>query len=138
MEHGATFGEVLRAAGYRTLISGKWHQKNLPTTRGFNRYYGLADGCCNFFNPGLKAREGEGPPGRKGKSRVRRWAIEDKVIMGYTNPDKKFYTTDAFTNYALERLEEYKDEEKPFLLYLPYTAPHYPSGLARRHRQVSW
>ena len=126
MEHGATFGEVLRAAGYRTLISGKWHQKNLPTTRGFNRYYGLADGCCNFFNPGLKAREGEGPPGRKGKSRVRRWAIEDKVIMGYTNPDKKFYTTDAFTNYALERLEEYKDEEKPFLLYLPYTAPHYP------------
>lgn len=126
MEHGATFAEVLRAAGYRTLISGKWHQQSLPTTRGFDRYFGLADGCCNFFNPGLKAREGEGPPGRKGKNRVRRWAIEDKTIMGYTNPDKKFYTTDAFTDYALERLDEYQDEDKPFLLYLPYTAPHYP------------
>ena len=46
--------------------------------------------------------------------------------MGYTNPDKDFYTTDAFTTYAIERLEEYKGEDKPFLLYLPYTAPHYP------------
>ena len=126
MEHGATFGEVLRPIGYRTLISGKWHQKPLPTTRGFDRYYGLADGCSNFFNPGLKARPGEGPPGRKGKTRVRRWAIEDKVIMGYTSPDKKFYHTDAFTSYAIDRLDEYKNEDKPFVLYLPYTAPHYP------------
>ena len=126
MEYGATFGEVLRTVDYRTLISGKWHQKNLPTERGFDRYYGLADGCCNFFNPGLEAREGEGPPGRKGKTRVRRWAIEDKVIMGYTNPDKDFYTTDAFTDYAMDRLDEYRDEDKPFMLYLPYTAPHYP------------
>ncbi|MEC9054769.1 MAG: sulfatase-like hydrolase/transferase, partial [Verrucomicrobiota bacterium] len=69
---------------------------------------------------------GEGPPGRKGKTRVRRWAIEDKVIMGYTSPDKKFYHTDAFTSYAIDRLDEYKDEDKPFILYLPYTAPHYP------------
>ena len=126
MEHGATFGEVLRTVGYRTLIAGKWHQTPLPTTRGFDRYYGLADGCSNFFNPGLKARPGEGPPGRKGQTRVRRWAIEDNVIMGYTSPDKKFYHTDAFTNYAIDRLDEYKGGDKPFLLYLPYTAPHYP------------
>lgn len=126
MEHGATFGEVLRPIGYRTLISGKWHQTPLPTTRGFDRYYGLADGCSNFFNPGIKARPGEGLPGRKGKTRTRRWAIEDKVIMGYTSPDKKFYHTDAFTSYAIDRLDEYKGEEKPFVLYLPYTAPHYP------------
>ena len=37
MEHGATFGEVLRTVGYRTLIAGKWHQTPLPTTRGFDR-----------------------------------------------------------------------------------------------------
>ncbi|MDG1325354.1 MAG: arylsulfatase, partial [Opitutales bacterium] len=125
MEHGATFGEVLRPIGYRTLISGKWHQVPIPTTRGFDRYYGLADGCSNFFNPGVKARPGEGLPGRK-RTSLRRWAIEDKVIMGYTSPDKKFYHTDAFTNYAIDRLDEYKNEDKPFVLYLPYTAPHYP------------
>ncbi len=126
MEHGATFAEVLRPAGYRTICSGKWHQVPLPTERGFDRYYGLADGASNFFNPGTNAREGEGKPGRKFQNKKRRWAIEDKVIMGYTDPDPKFYHTDAFTHYAIERLEEYKDEEKPFVLYLPYTAPHYP------------
>ena len=126
MEYGATFGEVMGAHGYRTICSGKWHQIPLPTERGFDRYYGLADGCSNFFNPGLKARDGEGPPGRKGQNRVRRWAIEDKVIMGYTDPDPNFYHTDNFTNYAIDRLEEYKTENKPFVLYLPYTAPHYP------------
>lgn len=125
LEHGATLAEVLGPAGYRTIISGKWHQKPLPTTRGFDRYYGLADGCSNFFNPGTEARPGEGKPGRK-HGGLRRWAIEDQVIMGYTDPDPKFYHTDAFTNYAIERLEEYKDEDKPFLLYMAYTAPHYP------------
>ena len=54
-------------------MAGKWHAPKLPTDRGFDRYFGLADGCCNFFNPGLEARTGEGAPGRKGKSRVRRW-----------------------------------------------------------------
>ena len=126
MERGATIGEVLGAAGYRTICSGKWHQRPLPTTRGFDRYFGLADGCCNFWNPGTTARPGEPAPGRKGKTRVRRWAIEGKAIAGYVPKDKNFYTTDAFADYAVARLDEYKDEPKPFLLYLPFTAPHYP------------
>lgn len=125
MEHGATFGELLRSAGYRTIISGKWHQVPLPTTRGFDRYQGLADGACNFWNPGTTAVPGEPQPGRK-KETPRRWAIEGKAIMGFVPKDKNFYTTDVFTDYAVDRLEEYKDEEKPFLLYVPYTAPHYP------------
>jgi len=125
MEYGVTFAEILRPAGYRTIISGKWHQQPLPTTRGFDRYYGLADGCCNYWNPGIKARPGEGKPGRK-RAEPRRWAIEGEAIMGYTPEDKNFYTTDAFADYAIARLEEYKNESKPFLLYLPQTAPHYP------------
>jgi len=125
MENGATFGEVLRQAGYRTLISGKWHQNPLPTSRGFDRYFGLADGCCNYWNPGTRARPGEPAPGRK-RATPRRWAIEDKAIMGYVPEDKNFYTTDAFVQYAIERLDEYGREDKPILLYLPFTAPHYP------------
>lgn len=46
--------------------------------------------------------------------------------MGYVPEDKDFYHTDAFTNYAVDRLEEYKDVDQPFVLYLAYTAPHYP------------
>jgi len=67
----------------------------------------------------------EPKPGRKRKS-PRRWAIEGKAIMGYVPKDKNFYTTDAFTDYSIDRLEEYRNENKPFLLYMPYTAPHYP------------
>ena len=136
MVNCVTLGELLKGAGYRTLMSGKWHALELPVQRGFDRYYGLADGCCNFFNPGLR-RPGEPEPGRKPHpgawpedkrlfKDARRWAIEDKEYIPYSPPDKDFYTTDAFTDYALDRLDEYEGEDRPWFLYLAYTAPHYP------------
>lgn len=117
-----TFGERMREAGYRTLMVGKWHAGQTPYLRGFDRYYGLTDGCCNFWNPG-HARPGEPEPAKK---RVRRWAIDDEQFQPFTPESKDFYTTDAFTDHAVEYLETYKDEDKPFLLYVAYTAPHYP------------
>ncbi|MBI1369385.1 MAG: sulfatase-like hydrolase/transferase [Planctomycetes bacterium] len=119
---GPTFGEMLREQGYRTLMSGKWHAGETPFERGFDRYYGLCDGCCNYWNPG-HARPGEPEPAKK---KVRRWAIDDKEFTPYTPEDKNFYTTDAFTDYAIKYLDEYQHEDKPFILYLAYTAPHYP------------
>ena len=117
-----TFGERMREAGYRTLMTGKWHAGQTPYQRGFDRYYGLTDGCCNFWNPG-HARDDEPTPARK---RVRRWAIDDKEYTPYTPADPDFYTTDAFTNHAIAYLDEYQHDDKPFLLYVAYTAPHYP------------
>lgn len=117
-----TFGERMRELGYRTLMSGKWHAGETPYQRGFDRYYGLTDGCCNFWNPG-HARPGEPEPAKK---RVRRWANDSERFLPFTPPDTSFYTTDVFTDYAVRYLEEYRDEQKPFLLYLAYTAPHYP------------
>ncbi|MGB2823883.1 MAG: arylsulfatase [Phycisphaerae bacterium] len=122
--HCVTIAEALKRCGYRTLMTGKWHQNNIPVRRGFDRYFGLADGCCNFWNPG-KQREGEPPPGRKW-ARWRRWAIDDKEYTPYTPEKKDFYTTDAFTDYAVKYLDEYGKEDKPFFLYIAYTAPHYP------------
>lgn len=46
MQGGATIAEVLRAAGYRTLMAGKWHAAQLPVERGFDRYFGLCDGAA--------------------------------------------------------------------------------------------
>jgi len=127
MKTGATFAEILRPIGYRTLMTGKWHQTPMPTDHGFDRYYGLVDGCSNFWNPGTKARPGEGKPGRKKGRGARHWGIEETLYKeGYVPEDKSFYTTDAFTDYAVARLEEYKDEDKPFVMYVAYTAPHYP------------
>jgi len=126
--NAVTIGEVLQSAGYRTMWSGKHHGLENPYTRGFDRYYGLKDGACNYFNPG-EQRPGEGVPARKGQpgnKTKRAWCIDSIMYRPYTPEAKDFYTTDYFTNYAVGWLEEYKDEEKPFFLYLAYTAPHDP------------
>ncbi|MBN2164179.1 MAG: arylsulfatase [Pontiellaceae bacterium] len=123
MQHAVTLGEVLRTAGYRTLWVGKHHGTENPVTRGFDRYYGLRDGCSNHFNPGL-ARAGEASPARKRSDRA--WCIDEELLVPFTPADKDFYTTDAFTDMALNYLEQYKDEKQPFFLYVAYTAPHDP------------
>ena len=117
-----TFGERMRSAGYRTLMTGKWHAGQTPFQRGFDHHYGLTDGCCNFWNPG-HARGDEPEPAKK---RVRRWADDDKEFLPFTPKDTDFYTTDAFTDRAIDYVKRYQKETKPFLLYVAYTAPHYP------------
>jgi len=123
MENCATIAELLRPAGYRTLMAGKWHAQQLPTERGFDHYYGLADGCCNFWNPG-EQRPGEPKPAEK--NYPRKWADDGEVSQPFTPEDRDFYTTDAFTERALGYLDDNANEDNPFFLYLPYTAPHYP------------
>ncbi len=122
LKNSVTFGEVLQEAGYTTLWSGKHHGVENPYFRGFDRYYGLKDGCCNYFNPGIQ-REGEGDPARK---MTRTWCIDSVTYTPYTPKEKDFYTTDYYTNYALDWLKEYSTTEKPFFLYLAYNAPHDP------------
>ena len=121
--NAATFGEVLRPVGYRTLWSGKRHGSTNPITRGFDRYYGLLGGASNHWNPGDKARPGEGIPAGAGKGK---WMINDEEVKGFVPEDTSWYSTDAMTDAALDWLKEYEGEEKPFFLYLAYTAPHYP------------
>ncbi len=119
-----TLGDVLRGGGYRTLASGKHHSLDSLYDQGFDRYYGLRDGACNYFNPG-KQRPGEGIPSQKRPGK-RAWCIDDKTFIGYTPKEKDFYTTDYFAKHAIGYLDEYKNEEKPFFLYLAFNAPHDP------------
>jgi arylsulfatase len=128
LKTAVTLGEVLRTAGYITLWSGKHHGVENPIYRGFDHYYGLKDGACNYFNPGVQ-RPGEGVPARKsrkGQKNKRAWCIDSAMFAPYTPEAKDFYTTDYFTNYALDWLKQYKEDERPLFLYLAYTAPHDP------------
>ena len=125
IRHGVTIAEVLREVGYRTLMVGKWHGRENPWDRGFDRYFGLVDGAVNHFNPGL-TRPGEPPPSRKAPGRLRRWAVDGEMFLPYTPDDPYFYSTDAYTEKVLEYLDAYADEDRPFFLYLAYTAPHDP------------
>ncbi len=123
IQHAVTFGELLRPAGYRTYAVGKHHGRENLHDRGFDRYWGLRDGACNYFNPG-KQRPGEGKPAQKRPNRT--WCFDEKVISPFTPEDKDFYTTDAFTDWAIDFLQGDKDSQKPFFLYLAYNAPHDP------------
>ena len=108
-----TIAEVLKEAGYTTLMTGKWHlgvssQDKWPLQRGFDKFYGIIPGACNFFKP-------EYPRGI---------TVGNDTI---TITDENYYTTDAFTENAIKYIEESRQEnEKPFFLYLAYNAPHWP------------
>ncbi|MEM6347152.1 MAG: sulfatase-like hydrolase/transferase [Bacteroidota bacterium] len=119
-ENMRTFGEVLKTAGYQTVLSGKWHlgrdSVRHPYYRGFDEYYGLLDGCSNFFDPS------QPDPDYKG-NRVRFFAQNETRITDF--PDD-YYTTDAFTDHAIETIKRFSKNEDPFFLHLTYTAPHYP------------
>ncbi|MCC5929961.1 MAG: arylsulfatase [Cyclobacteriaceae bacterium] len=125
LRNSVTLGEVLQNSGYRTLMSGKHHGKENMYFRGFDRYYGLRDGASNHFNPG-KQRPGEPVPAHKVWAQPRAWCIDDSTHLPYHPVPDDFYTTDYFTYYAIDYLQEYKDEDKPFFLFLSYTAPHDP------------
>ena len=75
---------------------------------------------------GVSGREKGRKPWPREWPHWRQWAVEDQVWLPYAPEDTNFYTTDAFTDYALDYLSRYEGEEQPFFLYLAFTAPHYP------------
>ncbi|MEI7733137.1 MAG: arylsulfatase [Verrucomicrobiota bacterium] len=104
-----TIPELLRSAGYRTFMSGKWHLGQPgPIKRGFDEYFGMLGGYGSFWNSKLYTRL---PPGRP----AREYA------------EGTFYATDAITDFALEFIASARQTaDKPFFLYLAYNAPHFP------------
>lgn len=115
-----TLGELLKMAGYQTALSGKWHlgrdADKHPVYRGFDEYYGLLDGCCNFFDPSI-----QDPPYKGGN--IRYFGHNLERITEF--PDS-YYTTDAFTDHAIGTMRQFASEDRPFFLHICYTAPHYP------------
>ncbi len=112
-----TIAEALKSAGYTTLMSGKWHvgkaRPHWPTDRGFDKYFGLISGAANYWDITKT----------KAKGVKRQMAMDDKP---WTPPKEGFYMTDAFSDNAVNFLDEYGGGDKPFFLYLAYTAPHWP------------
>lgn len=113
-ENSVTLAEVLKSAGYKTFMTGKWHlgfheQKRWPLQRGFDRFYGILAGATNYFEPA----------GGRGLT-----YMNDPISPEGTD----FYVTDAFTDYALQFINEHEQasNSEPFFLFLSYTSPHWP------------
>lgn len=105
-----TIAEALKPAGYRTLITGKWHvgsrPEQWPLKRGFDRFYGIPQGGGIYF----RLKQG------------RQLILDNQSIQ----PPEDWYVTDAFTDHAIKFIEESTTQKQPFFLYLAHIAPHWP------------
>jgi arylsulfatase A-like enzyme len=120
-ENTVTLAEVLKDAGYTTVMTGKWHvghkKGQWPTDRGFERFYGIHKHIDAYYKV-LKGSE---------------VYLDNSLLLSSTeppvnhlNPEQEWYSTDAFTDYAIQFLKEEQDNKNPFFLYLAYNAPHFP------------
>ena len=126
-----TIAEVLRAAGYKTYIAGKWHvskmtrprdeadKYNWPLQRGFDRFYGTIHGAGSFWDPSTLCR------GNK---------MISPVGDAEYQPKDPYYYTDAISDQAVRFIQENPSGE-PFFLYVAYTAAHWP--LHARERDIA-
>lgn len=110
-----TLAEVLQAAGYATLMTGKWHvgsqPGHWPLDRGFSRFWGTPSGGGVYFKETLQVR-----------TNVFFTRDNERVEL-----PEDFYVTDAFTDRALEMVEHTVQRKAgPFFLYLAHIAPHWP------------
>lgn len=116
-------GQVLKRAGYATGMVGKWHLGRRegfhPLDRGFDEYFGVLDGATSFWRepgPGDLSIT-TNVDGQISRERMPIWRGRERVQL-----DR--YLTDAFTDEATAFIARHK--ERPFFLYLAYTAPHTP------------
>lgn len=122
-----TIAEVLKSAGYRSGIFGKWHLGDAdpyqPDSRGFDETFIHAAGGI-----------GQNFPGTQG-------AIPG---TGYFDPFIKHngrivktsgYCTDVFFQEAMGWIKKCQQEKQPFFAYIPTNAPHGPFIVADKYQK---
>jgi arylsulfatase A-like enzyme len=105
-----TIAEELKKNGYNTYMTGKWHvgekKPDWPNQRGFDHFYGLISGANSYY-----------------ELLPKRQLIEDNQPF---EPQGDYYFTDAISAKAVSYLKKNQVSQKPFFLYIAYTAPHWP------------
>lgn len=105
-----TLPQALKEAGYKTLMTGKWHlghadKKFWPQNRGFDHFYGNVVGEVNYFT-----RERGG---------LIDWQRNGKFLK------EEGYYTDLIGDEAVKLIDQ-QDGKQPFFLYFASLAPHAP------------
>jgi arylsulfatase A-like enzyme len=105
-----TLPSLLRAAGYRTALVGKWHLGDLPKycplKSGFDIFWGIRGGGVDYFTHELNG-------------------VKD-LWDGEANIECVGYLTDLLGDRSVEVLEKFAEDDAPFFLNLNFTAPHWP------------
>ena len=105
-----TFPKLLKNAGYKTAVIGKWHLHGVP--EGFD-YWNILQDQGNYYNPNFVAVN---PETKK---------VDTTMIQGYA--------TDIVTEDAIRYLEKIKDDTAPFMMMVQHKAPHRNWMPALRH-----
>jgi arylsulfatase A len=143
-----TVAEVLKSAGYVTNCIGKWHLGDqppfLPTKQGFDHYYGIPysndmgprdEGSKSnpdkplpkkpdVSNPNQKNATPGDETGLKGDAQTPLPLLEDVNVVERVKVEEQHLFTRRYTDRAIAFLRE--NREKPFFLYLPHNAVHFP------------
>ncbi|MEM1135925.1 MAG: arylsulfatase [Bacteroidota bacterium] len=111
--------KVLSEAGYATFQSGKEHFD--PWVPKYCYTDNIFDSAFHFW----ATTEYFEPPSSEFS---RPFFLHSKEVKpaDLDFNQKPFYKTDVFTDYGLRWIEQPIKEKKPFFLYLPYHAAHYP------------
>ncbi|MEH6517339.1 MAG: arylsulfatase [Halioglobus sp.] len=114
-----TIADRLAGAGYRTLMTGKWHlgltPEFSPRARGFQRSLVLLQGGADHFGA---YQTGSGQSGEGGVTYQ-----EDGAPTRYP---PGVFSGDFFTAKMLEYLQRDSADKRPFFAYLAFTEPHWP------------
>lgn len=107
--NGRTLPQLLKNAGYRTGLVGKWHlgydDDQRPNAHGFDVYFGFKAGYSDYY----QHTNGEGQPDL--------WENGEQIV-------EEGYLTDMITERAVDFIET--GDDGPFFLSVQYNAAHWP------------
>ncbi|VAX27062.1 Arylsulfatase [hydrothermal vent metagenome] len=106
-----TMADYMKRAGYVNMAVGKWHLGIAdcyhPLERGFDEFYGFLGGSRHYF--------------QDDRDYIRK---DNAVRRNHVKQADFDYTTDGFTNAAVDFIDRHKKEK--FFVYLAYNAVHTP------------
>jgi arylsulfatase A-like enzyme len=106
-----TLPSLLKDAGYRTALIGKWHL-------GYAPYFGpLKSGYEEFFGPMSGGVDYFTHCDFNGKH---------DLYLGEEEKREDGYLTDLLSQHAIDYVQRMSAGDKPFFLSLHYTTPHWP------------
>ncbi len=115
-----TLPQALKDAGYRTLMTGKWHlghadKKYWPQNRGFDYFYGNVMGEIDYFTH-------------------ERGGVIDWQRNGQFIKEPGYYMT-LIGDDAVRLIDE-QDGKTPFFLYFASLAPHAPYQAQQEYKDL--
>ena len=128
-ERVVTLPEILRDAGYLTMMAGKWHlgltPERSPKARGFERSFAHLPACSNHYAYEPQLESPDRIPDFMTMSFIALHSEDGEYVKKL--PDG-WYSSDGYGDKMLKYLKDRNEskDERPFFGYFPFTAPHWP------------